>query len=266
MFRYPSLRGVVANENPGWEGVPRGCSIQIGSLGADNSPHFNGNKYSKGQRGLLGTGTGDFATQAEFQSICKEPSFWRPEVGGQECPAGTQISGQLACKAAYESLRDTFSAIAKRLLQSGSWSGVPRGCSAPFAGSDSTPHVNSYTGVPSGTGDWSSMCWPGRYYIPPRGATRCPTNQQVTSRSECRQALLALLPVLQAAAGRESIAHIQISQLVWALHKERTRPNHYCHSTWGSWEATTLRTSLRRGASNLSTLRAMRTAGPRLQH
>lgn len=205
MFRYPSLRGVVANENPGWEGVPRGCSIQIGSLGADNSPHFNGNKYSKGQRGLLGTGTGDFATQAEFQSICKEPSFWRPEVGGQECPAGTQISGQLACKAAYESLRDTFSAIAKRLLQSGSWSGVPRGCSAPFAGSDSTPHVNSYTGVPSGTGDWSSMCWPGRYYIPPRGATRCPTNQQVTSRSECRQALLALLPVLQAAAGRESI-------------------------------------------------------------
>lgn len=134
MFRYPSLRGVVANENPGWEGVPRrgaaeiiifyppllwldasyqdanqtrnrlirraqwmscspsffsdvvcivlrnvlgaceivvvrGCSIQIGSLGADNSPHFNGNKYSKGQRGLLGTGTGDFATQAEFQYL-----------------------------------------------------------------------------------------------------------------------------------------------------------------------------------------------------
>lgn len=205
MFRYPSLRGLVANENPGWEGVPRGCSIQIGSLGADNSPHFNGNKYSKGERGLLGTGTGDFATQAEFQSICKEPSFWRPEVAGQECPAGTQISGELACKAAYESLRDTFSANAKRLLQSGSWFWVPRGCSASFTGSDSTPHVNTYTGVPSGTGDWSSMCWPGRYYIPPRGATQCPTNQQVTSRSECRQALLALLPVLQAATGRESI-------------------------------------------------------------
>jgi hypothetical protein len=49
--------------------VVRGCSIQIGSLGADNSPHFNGNKYSKGQRGLLGTGTGDFATQAEFQYL-----------------------------------------------------------------------------------------------------------------------------------------------------------------------------------------------------
>ena len=49
--------------------VVRGCSIQIGSLGADNSPHFNGNKYSKGERGLLGTGTGDFATQAEFQYL-----------------------------------------------------------------------------------------------------------------------------------------------------------------------------------------------------
>ena len=49
-----------------------------------------------------------------IRSICKEPSFWRPEVAGQECPAGTQISGELACKAAYESLRDTFSETWRR--------------------------------------------------------------------------------------------------------------------------------------------------------
>lgn len=29
MFRYPSLRGVVANLNPGWEGVPRLGSAEI---------------------------------------------------------------------------------------------------------------------------------------------------------------------------------------------------------------------------------------------
>ena len=29
MFRYPSLRGLVANENPGWEGVPRRGAAEI---------------------------------------------------------------------------------------------------------------------------------------------------------------------------------------------------------------------------------------------
>ena len=49
--------------------VVRGCSIQIGSLGADNSPHFNGNTKSKGERGLLKTGTGAFKDRSEFQYL-----------------------------------------------------------------------------------------------------------------------------------------------------------------------------------------------------
>lgn len=205
MFRYPNRRGLIEFLNPGWEGVPRGCSIQIGSIGPDNTPHFNGNTRSKGERGLLNSAdpNGDFAGQAEFQSICKEPSFWRPDIDGQQCPEGTTISGHLACKAAYESLRDTFPVPATRRFVSGSWAHVPRGCSATSA-TESSPHSNSYAYRSPHT-TWSPMCWPGRYYIPAPGSSRCPLNQQVNSKRECREALLALLPVLQAEAGAESI-------------------------------------------------------------
>eukprot|EP00435_Cladocopium_sp_Y103_P017583 s3603_g4.t1 len=153
-FRFKNKRSlVVLNDGSlGDGGVPRYCSIQIGNNPADedNTPHFNIQPLSKGNRGLLGTGSGYLKDQSEFQSICKEPSFWR-QGGGLDCPEGTQIYGNLACMAAYSSVRSTFPAKPKNLLQTGSWFHVPRGCAAPNGGSDSTPHLNEREAKGRGT-------------------------------------------------------------------------------------------------------------------
>lgn len=195
-FTLPNVRGIVSGA---WTGVPRGCSIQANGEATDQTPHYNSNEISDGSRAVLGSAKVGRLKDigAEFIPICKAPTFWKT-AGGKECPAGTRINGELACKAAYDTLRNGFAASAKRLLVTGSWEHVPPGCTAPIVGEDSTPHVNSFANA-RGQGNWASLCWPGRYYMAALDSPGCPTNQQITTIEECRTAYRSLVPQLSAA-------------------------------------------------------------------
>ena len=195
-FRLPNVRGIVSGS---FVGVPRGCSIQANGVIDDQTPHYNSNQNSDGGRAVLGSALAGPLKDvgAEFIPICKAPTFWKT-AGGKECPAGTRINGQLACKAAYDTLRNSFAAPAKRLLVTGSWEHVPPGCTAAIVGEDSTPHMNSFADA-RGQGNWASLCWPGRYYLAPLDSRKCPTNQQITTVEECRAAYRSLVPQLDAA-------------------------------------------------------------------
>merc|ERR1712038_1089967 len=186
-----------------WSGVPTGCSLQFkGSwvdTRGDESPRWNTYHFTDNSR----------LSSGEFRALCRgEPNSPHPKYvlmpeSATSCPSGTEVA-QADCMEAYHAIKEDRTVHhAQRGLVSGSWNGVPLGCSLQFKGSyvarnkDESPHWNSYSFTDNSrvaTGEFRVICeWhpPPAYYPAPPGET-CSSTALITTAGACQEAYDAI--------------------------------------------------------------------------
>merc|ERR1712038_685365 len=189
-----------------WNGVPVGCSLQfkgswVDSRG-DESPHWNTYHFTDNSR----------LSSGEFRALCQgEPNGPRPKYvlmpeSTTSCPSGKDVT-EAYCMEAYHAIKDDRTVNpAQRGLVTGSWNGVPLGCSLQFKGSyvdrheDESPHWNTYHFTDNSrliSGEFRALCqgepigFPPKYVLMPEHATSCPSGTDV-AEADCMEAYHAI--------------------------------------------------------------------------